>query len=250
MATLNTLKIMAQGQGRRAEEERGGAVVSAFCAVEYPEVVEVNDRLGAILRRSRARQVHHHGCPPDLSHGPRELGEVYDVVGAQEAESVVVFGALGLGEGLSLLTLGRWREGFFDIVQCFSRQGEAMAAEAELAVQDLIEGCGAALGVVASDLRALGAAMESMGMDEVAGELLSSPMLPVALNRDDLLAREGSVLGLVREDMLSARALEALGAGAASGADPKGLQRVLEAGRVDVITAMALFTERRALAFS
>ncbi len=198
------------------------------------------DRFERILRRRRRRQVHQHGFAPDLVHGSRRLDAIYEVVGARRAEGMLMVTELELGGEASVLTLGRWREGFLDLVQVVVRPGEVVGAQALMAVMDLMEGAVEVLGTTGGALRALRGWLTQAGQcDELACVLL-----PLAGSRAELLEREEQVLGLVREDMATCVQVQALAPEWLIDEDPMAQTRLLDAGRADALTCAALYVER------
>lgn len=241
MARLNSIIPAAN----RPSEHVARAVVSRTLGADAGPPAS-GDRFERILSRRRRRVLHRGGFAPDLVHGERELGDAYDVFGADALEGTVLVTTLKLDQGARLFTLGRWSEGFLDILQWFESAESVTPFEVMDAVLTMMEGADSLLGATGADVRALLSLLAELGEDDAAARFATATQVPVALNRDDLLVRETAVLSLVREDVASAKEVREIFAGA--GQEPMAKIRLLDAGRADLLTTHAL-SMARALVF-
>jgi hypothetical protein len=203
-----------------------------------PAVARTN-RAARALRRNRIARLHRHGFAPDQEHGVRELGSIYDFDDPAQLESTVFVCTLGAGSA-TLLTVGRWDQGFFDLQQLVL--DPSLPAERIDGIAAFVRGARRVLAVNRTDVRALEDTVASVDL-ELAQSLGRCALLPVVRDRVELLDREQGVLGLVREDLVGAREVrEAFRE--AMAADPMALRRLLDAGRMDLLTGHALYMER------
>jgi hypothetical protein len=190
-------------------------------------------------------QVTRGGFAPDLVHGQFAIGSVYDVVAEDEIEALVFFTAVNLGGGVKLATFARWNEGFLDTVQIIHEADLPTTAEVEIAILELLETSSGVLGLTPGDFSTLRNWLMSMGRNELVEKINIRTKLPVALNRENLLLQESSVLGLAREDLVDSAEIMSLRDEALNGHAPVSRQRIEDAGKADMLTGVALFIERR-----
>ncbi len=105
-----------------------------------------------------------------------------------------------------------------------------------------VQGARRVLAVHRSDVRALEDTVALVDLD-LAETLGRCALLPVVRDRVQLLDREAGVLGLCREDLVGDREIREAFRDAL-GADPMALRRLLDAGRMDLLTGHALYMER------
>jgi hypothetical protein len=193
---------------------------------------------------ARLDRVVTYGFAPDLEHGDRPLGDIYDYMDPDALEATAFVSSLDLGHGARLLTLARWNEGFFELAQLIDRP-DAPARDLCAALQ-LLQGATQILGLTAADHARLQLFLLTAGALDLAEQLHRCAHLPIARDRDDLLARERDDLSLSREDLTSHDALAATFADACAHGDLNDLNRLWEAGRADMLTATSLLTLRAA----
>lgn len=211
----------------------------ALLPLPLAPVIGRTERAAQALRRSRVARVHRHGFAPDQEHGVHELGAIYDLDDAAQLETTVFVCALHAGDGW-LLTVGRWDQGFFDTLQIVVH--ERLPSERLSSVVAFVRGATRVLAVNRVDIRALEDLV--LGVDPALAEGLGKcSLLPVVRDRSELLDREQRVLGLVREDLVSPREV-AEAFREALGQDPMSMRRLLDAGRMDLLTGHALYMER------
>jgi hypothetical protein len=103
----------------------------------------------------------------------------------------------------------------------------------------LLRGAKRALSIGRHDLRSLTSTLD----DECTEPLHRCALLPIARDRAELLDQEQAVLGLSREDLVAPREVDSVFRQAIGG-DPLATRRLLDAGRIDLLTGLALYIER------
>lgn len=164
---------------------------------------------------------------------------MYDLADPAQLERTVFVSTLR-SAGATLMTVGRWDQGFFDLVQLVLHDDLPTSRVEELV--GFVAGAERVLAMCKQDLRILDETVASVDA-ELAASLLQCPLLPVARDRQDLLRAESGVLGLEREDLIDDREIRAVFREALA-QDPMALRRMLDAGRMDVLTGHALYQER------
>lgn len=191
-----------------------------------------------ILRRSPLARVVRHGFAPDLEHGPREIGHIYQNMNAEELESTLLVSSLDLGGEARLLTLGRWCEGFLDLVQIFVQPG--VPTQSISAALESLEGVTSVVGLTHDAPETLFSWLKAHGEVDTAQDLEKKSGLSFCSSHSHMLKMEQEVLGLVREDLASLMEVAEVFADTRNG-DPMARRRVLEAARADILTTTALF---------
>jgi hypothetical protein len=189
-----------------------------------------------------AKEARSYGYAPDHDHGLYAIGEVYERMDAGALERTLFVSSLK-GEGVTLLTLGRWAEGFLDTVQVFWSKGHEGALPSEAAA--ILEGAECLFGVTSEDHGALAAWLRALGEPGRVEPLSGRALLPTSKTRGEFLAKERT-LGIAREDLESDEAVRATFDELDREGCKAALWRILEAGRADLLTGCVLLARRAA----
>lgn len=180
------------------------------------------------------------GYAPDLVWGKRSLDTLYLLEAPQRLERTLFVAALDDADDNTLLTLGRFEDGFLHVVQIVL---DAADRALDAAVEPLLEGVVRVVTPAQADLAHLLHRLASAERHDLARALTLAA--PVSLRElvGDTLAAEQRLLGLERNQELNTGALQRLFFDACRLYRPDAARFLLDLGRCDLLGAVALHTE-------
>lgn len=175
---------------------------------------------------------------PDVAIGDHHLGDAYGADVGDAVESRAFLTCRAVGQGLTLVTLGLFRDHFFEVVQ------SAGPVDAEFAA--LVHSAGTWTAATPDQLVAFQSWLASKGQGALAMAMGSPDNGWVARSAGHFVAREVSDLGLTRDVDLNEGELELLVRRATAESDLQAWRTVLEVGRADLLSCVGLFLASRA----
>jgi hypothetical protein len=169
---------------------------------------------------------------PDVTVGPYQLGDAYGLGGDVDVESIAFVSCRSIGRRATLVTVATFRGHFLNVVQSAGSVDHVLEKALSLA-GTLVASTPDQLVAFQSWLASKGQASLAMGFGERSTGW-------VARSQGHFVAREVSDLGLTRDIEHSESDLELLMRRATGDADLQAWRTVLEVGRADVLSCVAL----------
>lgn len=180
----------------------------------------------------------------DALHGDRPLDTLYHVEDVAQAEGTLFVAYTALDWERGVLSLARLIDGCLDVRQTLIHPNRDASVAPTLVVR-FFEGVTRVVGATQADPSVLCAWLARCGYGPQAAALQGRVHAALAKTPRDVRLLEDDLLGLRRTDPLTPEAAARLMRQIERDGDPEANRRLLDQCRLEVLSALAIFTEER-----